>query len=72
MQEMRKDEERLTPQEMLLADALKTAIDTEKENEVLREEVARLKSWHHYTCYLVCLSGILAALIGVIVEAIYG
>lgn len=44
----------MTGQEMLLQDALATAIETEKENIELRQENQRLRRGYFIPCYVVC------------------
>lgn len=63
MQEVRENEEGMTPQEMLLADALGTAIDTERENARLRKEIQSLRRGYFLICYLIGIAGLAAAIL---------
>lgn len=71
MQEMRKDDREITAQDMLLADAIETAINAEMEVERLQKENDRLNGWRYRFCYLICIAGIIASFIGII-GALYG
>lgn len=71
MQKMREDDRKITAQDMLLADAIETAINAEMEVERLQKENDRLNGWHYKVCYLICIAGIVASFIGLI-GAMYG
>lgn len=71
MQKMREDDRKITAQDMLLADAIETAINAEMEVERLKKENDRLNGWHYKACYLICIAGIIVSFIGLI-GALYG
>ena len=71
MQKMREDDRKITAQDMLLADAIGTAINAEMEVERLQKENDRLNKWHYKMCYLICIAGIITSFIGII-GVLYG